>query len=239
MKRILALFILWGSISSAFAQTLKYKGKINTIAEIDMELNTTDNSHFTGRYQYKGKTEWLNLSGTVTGETQSNLQLKEVDATEKETGAFDLVFDGETLNGTWTSVSNAKSLGVTMQLRDEEIEIIHQNKSFELADGYYYSKENELRVKSNGSHYDIAVWINSNSSCTGILLSGKVSSGSELGWRGKLVDEYGHGDANVIVRFDGNLAFVTISPLFKPGAGCLINVSPYERGRKREDAELD
>lgn len=231
---LLVLFLITGFDISA--QELKYEGKIAGQYEIEMELSSKDDMHFTGRYHYKDKDQWLMLTGTITGETQSTLLLKELDPAGKQTGSFSLNFDAENLNGTWQAANSAKPLGVVLQLRDEEQEAIGNSS---LPDGYYYIADNEMKIRTIDSNtIEAAVWISNNRSCTGILLRGKLTA-SPKGWTGLLPDEYEHGKAVVTIRFEGSNANILIEPKFAPGADCYISASPYIRGRKKQDSELD
>lgn len=231
---LIVLFLIPGFY--IHAQELRYEGKIAGQYEIEMELNSKDDVHYTGRYHYKDKDQWIILNGTITGETQSTLLLKELDPAGKQTGSFNLNFDAESLNGTWQAVNSAKPLGVVLQLRDEEQETINHGT---LPDGYYYIAENEMKIKTIDSNtIEAAVWINNNRSCTGILLRGKLTA-SPKGWTGLLPDEYEHGKAVVTIRFEGGNANILIEPKFAPGADCYISASPYVRSRKKEDSELD
>lgn len=100
------------------AQTLVYKGTLGGKYAIEMELIDQDGKNFTGRYRYQGKTQWLNLKGQLEGPTQSELSLLEYAPDGKNSGKFTIVFEGESLVGSWQKNPPTGKLDVKLMLFD-------------------------------------------------------------------------------------------------------------------------
>jgi hypothetical protein len=236
MKLYLLVWLILFSTFSVSAQEQRYKGTVASHDDIEMEISSRDQVHYTGRYHYKGAAAWHTLKGDVTEPATGKLVLKAFDPSGNHTGSFHLHRDDDHLQGTWQVAATDSPKEVILQLSDDEVMDLGNPDG---PDGYYYTGDNEMKIRTiDHKTLDAAIWISNRTGCTGILLQGTLTA-SPKGWTGLLPDELESGDASVTIRFEGNNAHILIEPKFVPGAGCATSASPYVRSPKKDDSELD
>lgn len=233
MKQLLFFLCLWMGIRTQSQTVVNYVGTVNGKDTIEMELSSSNDKDFTGRYRYEGTKEWILLRGAMYYDKRKpipeNLVLKEF-VGSRDIGTFDLYRKGNTLTGTWSQ---------NMQTSPFPVELVIGKADRSTAiDGFYYVGNNELKVTTvSDNSIEVKIWIANNENCTGIKLTGKLLKvGNE--WKGSLPDEYESGEAAVVLSFTGDRANIEIIPAFLPGTDCQIGATPYMRQMRKETGEL-
>lgn len=242
MKKLFYAAIAFFTCMSANAQEpVSYVGNVGNY-KVVMELTSADNKVYTGRYRYEHEKEWLTLSGELYYDRRQinpqNLVLKEFVSTgnpmapKPSTGEFTLYVSGDSLTGFWNKEPGGGAPGLPVVLTKGKPE---PAKDF---DGFYYSGDNELKVKRiSDLNIEATIWIAKSAGCAGVRLTGKlIRVGND--WKGSLLADNDNGEAGVVISFSGEQANLQINPAFLAGAKCNIAAAPYVRQLRKEKGEL-
>ena len=213
-----AFIFIWLTVGiEVFAQQkTTYVGTMGDTGKIEMEISTSNEKDYMGRYRYQGKKEWTLLKGAMYYDKRNriaqNLVLYEF-AQSQDTSVFDLYMEGKTLTGTWQKNKQSAILAVSLSIGEPD-----RSSSF---DGMYRSVGKELSVKTISSNtVEINMLMEAKGNCEEIKLAGTLLKvGNE--WKGSLPDQNDKGEVAIVLSFAGNVAQMEMIPAFVNHANCI------------------
>ena len=213
-------------------QKTTYVGTVGDTGKVEMEISTSNEKDYMGRYRYQGKKEWTLLKGAMYYDKRNriaqNLVLYEF-AQSQDTSVFDLYMEGKSLTGTWQQNKQAPILAVSLSIGEPD-----RSSPF---DGLYSSVGKELSVKTISSNtVEINMLIEPAGTCEEIKLTGTLLKvGNE--WKGSLPDQNDKGEVAIVLSFDGNVAQMEMIPAFVNHSSCLKEKASFIQQMQKKGAD--
>jgi|GEM_PF-5829500 len=225
------LVMIWLAVwEMGFAQQkVTYVGTIDDTGKVEMEISTTNEKDYMGRYRYQGKKEWTLLKGAMYYDKRNkiaqNLVLYEF-AQSQDTSFFDLYMEGKSLTGTWQRNRQSKISAVSLSIGE-----VDKSNAF---DGMYVMDGNELDVKTiAGNTVEINLLLKQIGKCEEIRLAGTLLKvGND--WKGSLPDQNEKGDVSIVLSFDDDRANIELIPAFINNSACLLGNASYTQQMQKQ-----
>src|ERR1039457_5429522 len=125
-----------------------YEGKIAGKYPITMDLKKSGNV-LKGRYQYKGRTGWLELQGTIDASGKFTMNEYANMVYSKPNAIFSGTMAGDSMNGVWSAPDGSRKLDFEVRMTSE-VRLKPKKEVLQGAVGTYYLESVSGAAGANG-----------------------------------------------------------------------------------------